>query len=220
MGYRTEIYRAKAAALPSTPASPEQPVGSFCVPASISEWQSRGWVAFEDLTAAENAATRPNPVDSSIQGLSYCLQNCTEAGHEKIMLRIDSWRHDKFGDTTDLPIMEIVFDAATFTTPAKALESLKLMARPVKFTEKVASRTVSAALFLINQINAGQVPDFERVLELHRIHPEINRDSGRLSGKKEGKKIRARAVPLRNTNRLTRGFDGGSGDDRNKGGDR
>lgn len=126
------------------------------------------------------------------------------------MLRIDSWRHDLLGDTTDLPVMEIIFDATQFQTPARALESLKLMARPVKFTEKVASRTVSAALFLINQINAGQVPDFERVLELHRIHPDINRESG----KTNGKMIRARAMPLKASRSLARGFDSDRGKER------
>jgi hypothetical protein len=206
MGYRNEIYRAKAAAVPSVKTPPEAPVGSFCVPATPQDWQARGWAVLDGVNAAENAATRPNPADSSILGLS-CLQNCHESGSEKIMLRIDSWRHDKLGDTTDLPVMEIIFDAAQFQTPARALESLKLMARPVRFTEKVASRTVSAALFLINQINAGQVPDFERVLELHRIHPDINRESG----KTNGKMIRARTMPLKASRSLTRGFDSDRG---------
>jgi hypothetical protein len=209
MGYRNEIYRAKAAEMPSVKTPPETPVGSFCVPASPQDWQARGWAVLDGLNTAENAATRPNPADSSILGLSYSFQNCHESGFEKIMLRIDSWRHDKFGDTTDLPIMEIIFDATQFQTPARALESLKLMARPVKFTEKVASRTVSAALFLINQINAGQVPDFERVLELHRIHPDLNRESGKTNGKKM---IRARvmsgSVSAKASRNLTRGFDG------------
>lgn len=210
MGYRNEIYRAKGAAVPSVKTPPEAPVGSFCVPASPQDWQARGWAVLDGVNAAENAATRPNPTDSSILGLSYCLQNCHESGSEKIMLRIDSWRHDKLGDTTDLPVMEIIFDATQFQTPARALESLKLMARPVKFTEKVASRTVSAALFLINQINAGQVPDFERVLELHRIHPDINRESG----KTNGKMIRARSMPLKASRSLARGFDSDRGKER------
>ncbi len=169
MGYRNEIYRAEAAAIPA---------GSVCVPASLQEWQARGWNVFAGIDRAEKTATCPNPKDGSIDGLAYALHSCQEGdgpvAREKILVRIDSWRFTHGGDTTDLPVMEFVFDAAQMTTPAQALESLKIMARPFPLTEKVAMRAVNGALFLINQINAGQVPDFERVLELHRIHPDIN----------------------------------------------
>lgn len=197
MGYRNEIYRASCAAA-SSPNTPSAiPVGSYCIPAPLNEWQSRGWVAFGGLDHAEKSATRPNAKDSSIIGLSYSLQHCQEDNAEKILLRIDSWCYDKYGETTDLPIMEILFDAKDFLVPARAVESLKIMARPVRFNEKIASRTVNAALFLINQINADQVPDFERVLELHRIHPELNRDSGTKNGKPRGSVVRARTVSLK-----------------------
>lgn len=138
---------------------------------------------FDGLEHSERSATRANPKDSSIDGLSYSLHHCHENNQEKIFLRIDSWRYDKFGETTDLPVLETVFDAGLFSNPAKALESIKVMARPIRLTERVASRAINAALFLINQINAAQVPDFERVLELHRIHPDIARGSGTLGEK-------------------------------------
>jgi len=205
LGYRNEIYRVKTAAAhpPKTPSA--IPVGSFCVPASLKDWQARGWVAFGELQHAEKSATRPNTKDSSIVGLSYSLHHCHEGEAEKIMLRIDSWCYDKYGETTDLPIMEILFDAKDFLVPSRAVESLKLMARPVRLNEKIASRTVSAALFLINQINADQVPDYERVLELHRIHPDLNRDSG---NKTSGRNMRARTVSLRRPGAFARGSDG------------
>ena len=205
MGYRNEIYRVKSAAAPSPQTPSASPLGSFCVPVSLRDWQSRGWVAFADLEHAEKSATRPDAKESSIVGLSYSLHHCHEGAAEKIMLRIDSWCYDKFGETTDLPIMEILFDAALFLVPSRAIESLKLMARPVRLNEKVASRTVSAALFLINQINADQVPDYERVLELHRIHPDLNRDSGT---KTSGRNMRARTVSLRRPGAFARGSDG------------
>ena len=170
MGYRNEIYRAEAVAVPA---------GSVCTPASLQEWHLRGWSIFSGLDRAEKTATRPNPKDGSIHGLAYALHSCQEgsgdSAREKVLVRIDSWRFTHGGDTTDLPVMEFIFDAAQLTTPARALESLKIMARPLPLTEKVASRAVNGALFLINQINAGQVPDFERVLELHRLHPDLNR---------------------------------------------
>jgi len=173
LGYRNEIYRVEPVESPQ-----EHPVGSFCVPAVLKDWLSRGWVMFEGIEHSEKSATQPNAKDSSIDGLSYRLHHCHENGREKIFLRIDSWCYDKFGETTDLPVLETVFDAAQFKTPAKALESIKVMARPIRLSERVASRAVNAALFLINQINAGQVPDFERVLELHRIHPAAGRGVG------------------------------------------
>lgn len=173
MGYRNEIYRAEAEAVPT---------GSVCVPASLREWQARGWSIFAGIDRAEKTATRPNPEDGSIDGLAYALHSCQEGRgtvfREKILVRIDSWRFTHGGDTTDLPVMELIFDAARLTAPECALESLKIMARPLSLTEKVAMRAVNGALFIINQINAGQVPDFERVLELHRLHPDLNR-SGR-----------------------------------------
>lgn len=154
------------------------PVGSFCVPAILKDWPSRGWVAFSGVEHSERSATRANTKDSSIDGLSYSLHHCHEGEREKIFLRVDSWKYDKSGRGVDLPVLEIVFDALRFKNPAKALDSIKVMARPVNLTEKVATRVVNAALFLINQINAEQVPDFERVLELHRIHPDAARNVG------------------------------------------
>lgn len=153
------------------------------MPASMQDWKARGWRVFDGLDHPEHSATRPDPKDSSIIGLSYSLHSCHEGRAEKIMLRLDSWCYDKQGETTDLPVMELVFDAQRFAVPPRALESLKVMARPINLSEKVASRAVNAALFLINQINADQVPDFERILELHRIHPDLNKGAGMVAGK-------------------------------------
>lgn len=75
--------------------------------------------------------------------------------------------------------MEFVFDAAAFSVPVRAVESLKILARPIPVTERVAMRAVNAAWFFLNQISAAQVPDSDRVLELHRIHPDMHRgDAG------------------------------------------
>lgn len=177
LGYRNEIYRAGVAPVPSE----EQAPSSVCMPGAMADWQNRGWSIFSGIEKAENTATRANATDASIDGLSYTLHSCQEKSAagvcEKIFIRIDSWRYDRNGETTDLPVMAIVMSAALPQNPAQALESLKVMARPLHLTEKVASRAINAALFLINQINAGQVPDFERVLELHRLHPDLNRSA-------------------------------------------
>lgn len=184
MGYRNEIYRVAAVDTPPVKRSLPEALGSFCVPAVLKDWPSRGWNAFEGVEKAEQSATRPNPKDSSIDGLSYSVHHCHENDEEKIFLRLDSWCYDKYGETTDLPVMECIFDAKNFNNPTRALESLKVMARPIPLTEKVASRAINAALFLINQINTEQVPDFERVLELHRIHPGAARFAGHLDHNK------------------------------------
>lgn len=69
-------------------------------------------------------------------------------------------------------VTEIIFDAGQMAKPASVVQSIRIMARPLRLTEKICSRSMNAALFLINQINADQVPDYERILELHRIHPD------------------------------------------------
>lgn len=163
------------------------PVGSVCMPASLLEWRKRGWSLFDGIDVPEKTATRVNPHDSSIAGLSYSLHGCYEGfgpqAAEKVFVRIDSWRFTYGGDTTDLPVMELIFDAQQLDMPARALESIKVMARPLVLSERVATRAINGALFLINQINAGQAPDFERVLELHRLHPDLNRSAVREHGK-------------------------------------
>lgn len=170
LGYRNELYRAQAQDIPT---------GSVCVPASVQDWHARGWTAFAGIDGAEKSATRPNLRNSSFTGLSFSIHHCQEKSDaglsEKIFLRIDSWSTGTGGETTDLPVMELIFDAVQFANPGQALESLKIMARSISLSERVASKAVNGALFLINQINAGQVPDFERVLELHRLHPDLNR---------------------------------------------
>lgn len=168
MGYRNEIYRA-------APTGDGESSGSFCTPAPLQSWRDRGWRSLDGLPAATFSATRADPIHSSLFGLSYALHSCTECGAEKILLRIDSWRTDRYGETTDVPVMEFVFDAAAFSVPVRAVESLKILARPVPVTERVAMRAVNAAWFFLNQISAGQVPDCDRVLELHRIHPDMRR---------------------------------------------
>jgi hypothetical protein len=212
LGYRNEIYRAALTAGCRGGGSPARsrdvPLGSCCALAPLAEWKARGWRAFDGLDAAEQSATRVDPKDSSIHGLSYCLQSCLEGEGEKILIRIDSWRYDSLGETTDLPIMELVFDAAGFSVPIRALDSLKIMARKIHLTERLASRAVNAAWFFINQINAKQVPDFERILTLHRIHPDINRiEDENGNGAGLGKTALARLDQMRSAHRLNRDRD-------------
>jgi len=204
LGYRNEIYRAASPTrVSSVNKNQDLPHGSCCHLAPLAEWKDRGWRAFDGLDSAEQSATRTDPKDSSIHGLSYCLQSCSEGGREKILIRIDSWCYDKLGETSDLPIMELVFDAQGFSVPIRALDSLKIMARKLDLTERLASRAVNAAWFFINQINTKQVPDFERILTLHRIHPDINAVKT-VDKSEDGKTTLARLNEMRATYRLNR----------------
>lgn len=166
MGFGSDTYRVKAEESAKANAVP-----AYCRPVSSADWAARGWRGFQGIEHPEKSATRADTRDASILGMNYSLHLCNEKGAEKIMLRLDSWRYDQQGETTDLPILEMIFDERRFSSPATALESLKIMARPVRLADGVAARAVNTALFLIHQINAGQVADYERILELHRLHP-------------------------------------------------
>ena len=175
MAYRTEI----------TPLPGTGEAHSICIPAARLNWPVAGWTLFEFLQKPESAATRRDSAESTILGLGYSIHNCHAVhgngapcdGADTVLLRIDSWHYDLMGQVTDLPVMEIVFDARRFSVPARSVVSLKIMARPIKITEKISSRAVNAALFFLHQIQADQVPDFERILELHRLHPDLRRTS-------------------------------------------
>lgn len=137
--------------------------------ATLSE---QGWRLFDGFDALEGSATHSNPRNAMISGLSY---NLSTIDPHTLMLRLDAWRFNKRGETTALTVMELQFNAAGYAAPVNALTGLKIMARPSAINAQIAKQAIAAALFLMGQIRLGHVPDYERVLELHRLHPGLMR---------------------------------------------
>ena len=51
------------------------------------------------------------------------------------------------------------------------MSNIKVNARGLKANERSTQRSFMAALFIIRQIEKGQVPETGRVLRLYKIHP-------------------------------------------------
>ncbi len=121
-------------------------------------------------------AVETDPISSSIRGLSYSIvasSNPLHKGEKTFTLQIKGWRYGVDHASTDFAVLS--FD---FCLPFKArknsasfMSNIKVNARGLKVTERSAHRSFMAALFIIKQIEKGQVPETSRVLRLYKIHP-------------------------------------------------
>lgn len=132
--------------------------------------------ALTALPSATGTALRRNPRDSHLCGLSYAIAPA-EGRAQAGTIKIESWIYGVQNESIYVPVMNFIF------MPPKPgggggikVEELKILSRRISEDEFTGARAMSVALFFINQINAGQVPDYERILSLHQLHPQTRKD--------------------------------------------
>ncbi len=138
-------------------------------------WPPQGVSAFSAVPTAKGTALLRNARDARLFGLSYNIEPLAEGGDVWYRLRIETWAYGVQSDSIALPVLDFTFQPCPGLLSREVpVKDLKIMSRPLAGDGRTGGRALSVALFLINQINAGHVPDCERILRLHRLYPGCN----------------------------------------------
>lgn len=117
-------------------------------------------------------STTRDSATSSIRGLNYSIEAIKNRQNYYEVV-ITGWRYSIHHETHEFPILSFQCEnPATFKKSKRFLfGNIKVKSRSLISTVPSSQRALMAALFLIKQIEKGQVPDANRILRLYKIHP-------------------------------------------------
>jgi hypothetical protein len=125
---------------------------------------------FGPVPEASGSALYRHPGEGRLFGLSYDVR--PEGDTFWFRVKIEAWTYGVQADSLALPIMSFIFQPDGSGGPLHCrVGDLKIMSRPLADDTHTGARALSVALFFINQINAGQVPNCEKILKLHGLYP-------------------------------------------------
>lgn len=141
-------------------------------------WPPRGWKQLGNISKPEGQALAKDIRTARIHGLSYRIG--TAAVHDgaqtvhRYAMTIEAWEYSILNESYEYPILSFdLMDRLDLLTPREHyVTDIKVMARPVQASRLASRRAVTAAIFLIRQIELGIVPDVERVLGIYRLREE------------------------------------------------
>jgi hypothetical protein len=139
--------------------------------------QPKGWAQFAAIDTNFGQALAKDVSMARIFGLQYRIESVPLFKGDTKYLRhhvmIDGWEYSILNESTEYPVLSFSlldkFDEGlpqeNFITDIRSYSSL------IPHSKRSANRAVSAALFMIDQITGGNVPDTGRVLRSFKIHP-------------------------------------------------
>jgi len=140
-------------------------------------WPPKGWPQFDQIEKSFGQAVAKSISSARIYGLSYKIETVPLVRQETRLLchhiAIDGWEYSILNESTEYPVLSFtVTDRFDMAQPQECfLSDIRSYSSAIPHTRRSASRVVSAALFLIHQIENGQVPDVNRVLRVYKLHP-------------------------------------------------
>ena len=141
-------------------------------------WPPKGWKQFKDIDRSHGQAISKDPASAIVTGMSYIVEPLPV--YQKNDLRsfvyaihIEGWDYNIYNESCEYPILSFICKERPEDSASKHyyISDIKSRARSVRITQRSAHRSFMAALFMMKQINSGQVPDAERILRLYKIHP-------------------------------------------------
>lgn len=145
---------------------------SFNVP-----WPPAGWSRLGDVGCSAGQSVAKDMRRARIFGLQYRIEAAplfkNDTRHFRYDIRIDGWEYSILNESTEYPVLSFgLMDCFDPALPNEYfLTDIRGFSTPVPHTRRSAMRALSAALFLIRHIEAGKVPDVNRVLRIYKLHP-------------------------------------------------
>ncbi len=141
------------------------------------EWPPRGWIQLDKIKKLSAHILVKDPVFGRISGLSYKIQSTPVISKKKknkflYHFQIDGWEYDINNTSREFPILS--FDVKEKIHEQKncfLLLNIRSSGRPLKTTQIISHRVLSAALHFIREIDNGNAPDFRNTLLLYKVHP-------------------------------------------------
>lgn len=140
-------------------------------------WPPKGWGQFARVQASSGQSLAKDIGRARIFGLQYTIESIPLfKDNEKFFrhdIRIIGWEYSILNESTEYPVLSCsVMDKFDESLPQECfITDIRSYDTSVPHTRRSANKAVSAALFLIRQIEGGNVPDVNRVLRTYKIHP-------------------------------------------------
>ena len=141
-------------------------------------WPPRGWRQFESIQTPCGQAILKQPVSGVVCGLRYMIEPVPiySKKQQKSLLfhvQITGWEYSISNQSHEYPVLSYALQERGDDTQCKPklyISQIKSQGQAIRTTSKSARRCLMASVFLIQQINKGNVPDIEKTLKIYRIH--------------------------------------------------
>lgn len=141
-------------------------------------WPPRGWEELCHVKNLQAQALVKDPVRASIIGIHYKIDPIpvylkNNKRSYVYHLNISGWNYSIQNESHEYQILSFYFQECFNASLSKDnfISDIKTKSRPLFLNERSATRSLMAAIFMIKQIESGQVPDYNRILRLYKIHP-------------------------------------------------
>lgn len=140
-------------------------------------WPPVGWSQFSQVTSSSGRAVAKDIPKARIYGLNFSIESVPLFKMDTKLFRhdilIEGWEYSILNESTEYPVLsfslfdrfDLMLAKECFVTDIRSYSTL------MPHTQRSVNRAVSAALFMIKQIQAGGVPDVNRVLRAYKLHP-------------------------------------------------
>lgn len=140
-------------------------------------WPPIGWSQFSQVSASSGRAVAKDILKAKIYGLNFNIDSVPLFKMDTKLMRhdvsIDGWDYSILNESAEYPVLTFsIYDRFDLQLPKECfVTDIRSYDTPIPHTQRSVNRAVSAAIFLIRQIENGNVPDVNRVLRTYRLHP-------------------------------------------------
>ncbi len=140
-------------------------------------WPPAGWNQFRSIQYSSGQALAKDIGKARIFGLQFRIDSVPLFKNETKLFRhdivIDGWEYSILNESIEYPVLSFsIMDKFDMALPRECfIADIRSYDTHVPHTRRSANRAVSAALFIMKQIENGNVPDINRVLRIYKLHP-------------------------------------------------
>jgi hypothetical protein len=140
-------------------------------------WPPVGWPQFAEVNDSSGRAVAKDISKARIFGLQYSIESVPLFKMDTKLFRhdisIDGWQYTILNESIEYPVLTFsVYDRFDLQqTKESFVTDIRSYSTEIPHTRRSVNRAVSAAIFLIRQINLGSVPDVNRVMRTYKLHP-------------------------------------------------
>lgn len=140
-------------------------------------WPPVGWTQFSQVTSSSGRSVAKDIPKAKIFGLNYSIESVPLFKMDTKLMRhdisIDGWEYSILNESIEYPVLSFsVYDRFDLQLPKECfVNDIRSYATPIPHTQRSVNRAISAAIFMIKQIENDCVPDVNRVLRTYKLHP-------------------------------------------------
>ena len=140
-------------------------------------WPPRGWIKLDKIQKLSGHTIVKDPVFAKVSGIFYKIQPTpiiSKNNKDKFSYQFDieGWEYDINNTSREYSILSFVLKERISKLQNRfLLTDIRSNGRPLKSTQIISHRVLSAALHFIREIDKGNAPDRRNTLLLYKVHP-------------------------------------------------